>query len=123
MKLGIQGGDQYIKMVNDIATKTPPQAREVVKKYTVATQAQAVRLEPVKTGYLKRNTTIKFINTAQQTTGTVTANALNKGYNYGARQEFDTKLKHPNGGQALFMQTALNAQKEGFIRDINEVFK
>lgn len=110
-------------MVNDLARNVPRDARNAVKKATTATQAQAVRLEPVKTGYLKRNTTIKFINTVQQTTGTVTANALNKGYNYGARQEFDTKLKHPNGGQALFMQTAFNAQKEGFIRDINEVFK
>lgn len=122
MSVVIKGADNYISMVNDLARKVPQQARDAVKKYTTATQAQAVRLEPVKTGYLRRSTSISFINTTQQSTGTVTANAYNRGYNYGARQEFDSKLKHPNGGQAHFMETAFNAQKAGFIRDVKGIF-
>lgn len=123
MSVKIVGGDQYIQAVNKMAAKVPQAARDTVKRYTVATQAQAVRLEPVKTGFLKRNTTIKIQNTNKSTIGTVTANAYNRGYNYGARQEFDTKLNHPNGGQAKFMSTAFNAQKSGFIRDIKGVLK
>lgn len=122
MSIVIKGADNYISMVNDLARKVPQQARDAVKKYTTATQAQAVRLEPVKTGYLRRSTSISFVNTAQQSTGTVTANAYNRGYNYGARQEFDSKLKHPNGGQAHFLETAFNAQKAGFIRDVKGIF-
>lgn len=122
MSVVIKGADNYISMVNDLASKVPQQARDAVKKYTTATQSQAVRLEPVKTGYLRRSTSISFINTTQQSTGTVTANAYNRGYNYGARQEFDSKLKHPNGGQAHFMETAFNAQKAGFIRDVKGIF-
>lgn len=122
MSVVIKGADNYISMVNDLARKVPQQAREAVKKYTTATQSQAVRLEPVKTGYLRRSTSISFINTTQQSTGTVTANAYNRGYNYGARQEFDSKLRHPNGGQAHFMETAFNAQKAGFIRDVKGIF-
>lgn len=122
MSVVIKGADNYISMVNDLARKVPQQARDAVKKYTTATQAQAVRLEPVKTGYLRRNTSISFVNTTQQSTGTVTANAYNRGYNYGARQEFDSKLRHPNGGQAHFMETAFNAQKAGFIRDVKGIF-
>ena len=123
MSVKIVGGDQYIQAVKKMAERVPQAARDTVKRYTVATQAQAVRLEPVKTGFLKRNTTIKIQNTIKTTTGTVTANAFNRGYNYGARQEFDTKLRHPNGGQAKFMSTAFNAQKAGFIRDIKGVLK
>ena len=123
MSVKIVGGDQYIQAVNKIAAKVPQAARETVKRYTVATQAQAVRLEPVKTGFLKRNTTIKIQSTTNSTIGTVTANAFNRGYNYGARQEFDTKLNHPNGGQSKFMYTAFEAQKAGFIRDIKGVLK
>ena len=123
MSVKIVGGDQYIQSVNNMAKRVPQAARDTVKRYTAATQAQAVRLEPVKTGFLKRNTTINIQSTARSTTGTVTANAYNRGYNYGARQEFDTKLNHPNGGQAKFMSTAFNAQKAGFIRDIKGVLK
>ena len=122
MSIVIKGADNYISMVNDLARKVPQQARNAVKKYTTSTQAQAVRLEPVKTGYLRRNTRVSFVNTTQQSTGTVTANAYNRGYNYGARQEFDSKLKHHNGGQAHFMETAFNAQKAGFIRDVKGIF-
>ena len=123
MSVKIVGGDQYIQAVNKMAERVPQAARDTVKRYTVATQAQSVRLEPVKTGFLKRNTTIKIQNTTNSATGTVTANAFNRGYNYGARQEFDTKLRHPGGGQAKFMSTAFNAQKAGFIRDIKGVLK
>lgn len=123
MSVKIVGGDQYIRAVNQMAKRVPQAARDVVKRYTVATQAQAVRLEPVKTGFLKRNTTIKMQGNAYYSRGTVSANAYNRGYNYGARQEFDTKLNHPNGGQAKFMSTAFNAQKAGFIRDIKGVLK
>lgn len=123
MSVKIVGGNQYIQAVNKMAERVPQAARDTVKRYTVATQAQAIRLEPVKTGFLKRNTTIKIQNTTNSTIGTVTANAYNLGYNYGARQEFDTSLHHPNGGQAKFMSTAFNAQKAGFIRDIKGVLK
>lgn len=122
MSVVIKGADNYISMVNDLTRKVPQQARDAVKKYTTATQAQAVRLEPVKTGYLRRSTSVSFVNTTQQSTGKVTANAYNRGYNYGARQEFDSKLRHPNGGQAHFMETAFNAQKAGFIRDVKGIF-
>ena len=122
MSVKIVGGDQYIQAVNNMAKRVPQAARDTVKRYTAATQAQAVRLEPVKTGFLKRNTTIKIQNTTNSTIGTVTANAFNRGYNYGARQEFDTKLHHPNGGQAKFMETSFNAQKVGFVRDMKKVF-
>ena len=123
MSVKIVGGNQYIQAVNKMAERVPQAARNTVKRYTVATQAQAVRLEPVKTGFLKRNTTINIQNMANSTTGKVTANAFNRGYNYGARQEFDMRLSHPNGGQAKFMSTAFNAQKAGFIRNIKGVLK
>lgn len=123
MSIRLEGGDQYIQLVNSMANKLPNTAREVVRHYTAATQAQAVRLEPVKTGYLRRNTQIEIQDYRTNINGIVTANAYNKNYNYGARQEFDTKLKHPNGGQALFMTTAFNAQQSGFLRDIKDAFK
>ena len=55
MSVKIVGGDQYVQAVNKMAERVPQAARDTVKRYTVATQAQSVRLEPVKTGFLKRN--------------------------------------------------------------------
>jgi len=123
MSVTITGTNEYISLVNNMLRKVPQGARDAVRHYTIATQAQAVRLEPVKTGFLRRSTTISFDNTTMTSTGTVTANAYNRGYNYGARQEYDDKLHHPNGGQAHFMETAFEAQKAGFIRDIKGVLK
>lgn len=123
MSITLEGGDQYIQLVNNMTNKLPNKAKDVVRHYTAATQSQAVRLEPVKTGYLRRNTQIDIQDRGSSITGIVTGNAYNRGYNYGARQEFDAKLHHPNGGQAHFMQTAFNAQQSGFLRDIKGAFR
>ena len=60
MSVKIVGGDQYIQAVNQMAKRVPQAASDTVKRYTVATQAQAVRLEPVKTGFLNVIQRLKF---------------------------------------------------------------
>jgi len=123
MSTRVTGAQEFIQATNNMLTTVPAKARAVVRQYTTATQQQAQRLEPVKTGNLKRSTTIAFQDTSTRSVGTVTANAMNRGYNYGARQEFDTKLNHPNGGQAGFMSTSFQAQSNGFKRDIQGALK
>lgn len=114
----LKGADKFIKAVNAKGAN----ARKVVgivRSKTSEIQSQAQRLEPVKTGNLKRQTNISVSKGSQQVVGTVTANATNRGFNYGYAQEHGTRYitgKH-------FMKTAYNANKQDFINKIKGVVK
>ena len=114
----LQGADKFIKSVNAKGANARKVA-DIVRYEASAIQSQAQRLEPVKTGNLKRQTTVSVSNGSQKVVGTVTANATNRGFNYGYAQEHGTRYitgKH-------FMETAYNANKQDFINKIKGVVK
>lgn len=41
---------------------------------------------------------------------------------YAAVQHWDTSLNHPNGKQALYLQTPVEASKDTFVRGVMETF-
>lgn len=110
----LKGADKFIQAVNAKGANAR-QVAGIVRAKTSDVQRQAQRLEPVKTGNLKRQTTVAVSNIV----GTVTANATNRGFNYGYAQEHGTRYitgKH-------FMETAYNANKQDFINKIKGVVK
>ena len=114
----LQGADKFIQAVNAKGANTR-QLADIVRYKTSEIQSQAQRLEPVKTGNLKRQTTVSISSGSQKIVGTVTANATNRGFNYGYAQEHGTRYitgKH-------FMETAYNANKQDFINKIKGVVK
>lgn len=114
----LKGADKFIQAVNAKGANARKVAGIVLSK-TSEIQSQAQRLEPVKTGNLKRKTTITVSNGSQKVVGAVTANATNRGFNYGYAQEYGTRYitgKH-------FLETAYNANKQDFINKIKGVVK
>ena len=114
----LKGADKFIQAVNAKGANAR-QVAGIVRSKTSEIQSQAQRLEPVKTGNLKRQTTIAVSNSSQKIVGTVTANATNRGFNYGYAQEHGTRYitgKH-------FLETAYNANKQDFINKIKGVVK
>lgn len=112
----LKGADKFIQAVNAKGANAR-QVAGVVRSKTSDIQSQAQRLEPVKTGNLKRQTTVYISNQQRQIVGTVTANAMNRGFNYGYAQEHGTRYitgKH-------FLETAYNANKQDFINKIKGV--
>ena len=114
----LKGADKFIQAVRAKSVSAQHVTR-IVRSKTSDIQSQAQRLEPVKTGNLKRQTTVSVSNGSQKVIGTVTANATNRGFNYGYAQEHGTRYitgKH-------FMETAYNANKQDFINKIKGVVK
>lgn len=114
----LKGADKFIQAVNAKGANTR-QVSDIVRSKTRDIQSQAQRLEPVKTGNLKRQTTVSVSNKQRQIVGTVTANAMNRNFNYGYAQEYGTRYitgKH-------FLETAYNANKQDFINKIKGVVK
>lgn len=114
----LKGADKFIQAVNAKGANVR-QVSDIVRSKTSDIQSQAQRLEPVKTGNLKRQTTVSVSNTQRQIVGTVTANAMNRNFNYGYAQEYGTRYitgKH-------FLETAYNANKQDFINKIKGVVK
>ena len=112
----LKGADKFIQAVNAKGANVR-QVSDIVRSKTSDIQSQAQRLEPVKTGNLKRQTTVYVSNQQRQIVGTVTANAMNRGFNYGYAQEYGTRYitgKH-------FLETAYNANKQDFINKIKGV--
>lgn len=112
----LKGADKFIQAVNAKGANTR-QVSDIVRSKTRDIQSQAQRLEPVKTGNLKRQTTVSVSNKQRQIVGTVTANAMNRNFNYGYAQEYGTRYitgKH-------FLETAYNANKQDFINKIKGV--
>lgn len=112
----LKGADKFIQAVNAKGTNVR-QVSDIVRSKTSDIQSQAQRLEPVKTGNLKRQTTVSVSNQQQQIVGTVTANAMNRGFNYGYAQENGTIYitgKH-------FLEKAYDANKQDFINKIKGV--
>ncbi|CAH1856745.1 HK97-gp10 family putative phage morphogenesis protein [Convivina praedatoris] len=115
----IEGADKFISVHTNKLTRVPAAARELVRSTTASTQAQAARLAPVKTGFLRRNIDISFVNTGLVSTGTVTGNAMNRNFNYGYAQENGTRFIQPK----LFMYQAYQIHKEVFIRNMEAVLE
>lgn len=112
----LKGADKFIQAVNTKGANTR-KVSDIVRSKTSDIQSQAQRLEPVKTGNLKRQTTVSVSNTQRQIVGTVTANAMNRGFNYGYAQENGTIYitgKH-------FLEKAYDANKQDFINKIKGV--
>lgn len=112
----LKGADKFIQAINAKGANVR-QVYDIVRSKTSDIQSQAQRLEPVKTGNLKRQTTVYVSNQQRQIVGTVTANAMNRGFNYGYAQEHGTRYitgKH-------FLETAYNANKQDFINKIKGV--
>ena len=112
----LKGADKFIQAVNAKGANVR-QVSDIVRSKTSDIQNQAQRLEPVKTGNLKRQTTVYVSNQQRQIVGTVTANAMNRGFNYGYAQEYGTR--HITGKH--FLETAYNANKQDFINKIKGV--
>lgn len=109
----LKGADKFIQTLNAKGSNAR-QVASIVRSKTSDIQRQAQRLEPVKTGNLKRQTTVFVSNGSKKIVGTVTANATNHGFNYGYAQEHGTRYitgKH-------FLETAYNANKQDFINKI-----
>ena len=114
----LKGADKFIQAVN-VKGANARQVSNIVYSKTSDIQRQAQRLEPVKTGNLKRQTTVSVSGGSQRVVGTVTANATNRGFNYGYAQEHGTRYiigKH-------FMETAYKANKQDFINKVKGVVK
>lgn len=114
----LKGAEKFIQSVNTKGANAR-HVSGIVSAKTSDIQRQAQRLEPVKTGNLKRQTTISVSNGSQKIVGTVTSNATNRGFNYGYAQEHGTRYitgKH-------FMEIAYNANKQDFINKIKGVVK
>lgn len=112
----LKGADKFIQAVNAKGANVR-QVSDIVRSKTSDIQSQAQRLEPVKTGNLKRQTTVFVSNQQRQIVGTVTANAMNRGFNYGYAQENGTIYitgKH-------FLEKAYDANKQDFINKIKGV--
>lgn len=115
----IIGADKFIAAVSGKANAAPKKVANVLRSETAAMQSQAQRLEPVRTGNLRRSTNISVTTSGNTAIGTVTANAYNKSYNYGYAQENGTRYirgKH-------FMETAFNAHSQSFKQKMSEVLK
>ena len=114
----LKGADKFIQRVNAKGA-VADDLIGIVRSKTADIKAQAQRLEPVKTGNLKRQTTFRTYKGKTVVHGTVKANATNRGFNYGYAQEHGTRYitgKH-------FMETAYNANKQDFINKIKGVVK
>ncbi|CAH1853729.1 HK97-gp10 family putative phage morphogenesis protein [Convivina intestini] len=113
----IEGADKFISVHTNKLTRVPAAARELVRSTTASTQAQATRLAPVKTGFLRRNIGITLVNTGMNSVGTVTGNAMNRNFNYGYAQENGTRYIQPK----LFMYQAFQTHKNVFISNLEAV--
>ena len=114
----LKGADKFIQRVNAKGANAR-QLSGVVRSKISDIQRQAQRLEPRKTGNLKRQTTVSVSSGSRQIVGTVTANATNRGFNYGYAQEHGTRYITGKG----FMETAYKANKQDFINKVKGVVK
>lgn len=113
----VKGAEEFRRAMQDKMNRVPAKVKALIQETTASTQQQAMRLEPVKTGYLKRNNKIDIQERPNWVIGTVSANAYNKDYNYGYAQENGTRYIKPK----LFMYQAYNAHKEVYKSKLKAV--
>ncbi|NLS38281.1 hypothetical protein GHU05_04975 [Fructobacillus tropaeoli] len=104
----VKGADEFRRAMQLKTMTVPAKVKALIMETTASTQQQAMRLEPVKTGFLRRSNKTEIKESPLWITGTVYANAYNKDFNYGYAQENGTRYIKPK----LFMYQAYNAHKE-----------
>lgn len=115
----VSGADEFIRDQRRRMTTVPEGIKRAIKVTAADTQAQAARLAPVKTGFLRRSVDIKVTESGGTFTGEVTGNAFNRGFNYGYAQENGTRFIKPN----YFMKQAFDVNKSVFISRLTEVLR
>ncbi|GAP01953.1 hypothetical protein FFRU_180100 [Fructobacillus fructosus] len=113
----VVGADKFISGQHRLMAAVPKQVEALIRSTSASTQQQAQRLEPVKTGFLKRQTKVTVTNNAWHIRGVVSADAYNGKFNYGYAQENGTKHIKPK----LFMYQAFETHKNVFISKIKAV--
>lgn len=113
----VKGADEFRRAMQDKMNRVPAKVKALIQETTASTQQQAMRLEPVKTGFLRRSNKTEIQESPLWIIGTVSANAYNKDFNYGYAQENGTRYIKPK----LFMYQAYQTHKEVFKSNLKAV--
>lgn len=116
-EMKVVGADKFISGQHKLMAALPKQVESLIRSTAASTQQQAQRLEPVKTGFLRRQTKVTITKNVWHIRGIVSADAYNGNFNYGYAQENGTKYIKPK----LFMYQAFEAHKNVFIGNLKAV--
>lgn len=115
--MGVFGADNFINMQSEKLRKAPDKVFKILQDTANSTRSQAVRIAPVRTGFLRNSIRPEMVINGTKMTATVYGNAYSGSFNYGYAQEYGTKYVRPK----YFITTAFEAHKELFRSRLKEV--
>lgn len=115
--MSVKGADEFINAQRAMLAKAPIRALKLVNEVSNSTRSQAVRLAPIRTGYLRNHITPVASTQGLVITGIVYGNAYNGDFNYGYAQENGTNFI----GAKQFMFQAFEAHKLVFASRLKEI--
>lgn len=121
MSLTLTGLDVVTQRLQDMAAAVTPILSIALQQEADAILAVSQTLVPVLTSRLQKTGTVEDV----QVNGPMTSVDITYGVDgamgpapYAAKQEFDTSLNHPRGGQAHYLSAAFWAAEQGFMQNL-----
>jgi hypothetical protein len=112
----ISGDKKLLRKLQALAESAPEATAAALYQEALGVMASAVKKAPVEFGVL-RNSAYTSPPTKRKGEAVV---EVGFGTNYGAFQHERTGLKHPRGGQAKYLQAALNEARTGYLERLGK---
>ena len=125
-------GSSVSRNINSIRRNIRNMKKEVKEKTIEAFEDvvldladKALNLAPVDTGRLRKSADPEVKIKANKITATVTFSAKNpdNGYDYALIQHEDLSFKHPNGGQAKYLEQPLKENRDRYKKFVADKIK
>lgn len=106
-------------MERDVKAKVYQELQDI----TLDLAIKASALAPIDTGELRQSAEPEVKVTGNKTRAMVTFSAINpiNGYDYAMIQHEELSFKHPNGGQAKYLEKPLNENSEKYKKRLSDV--